>query len=184
MNNLAFWRMKVCLSSFRTFLFLLLLLVSHLAAAQASTASPNSSAGTLLTPGQFLGYKLGANFTPHAELLRYVDHVVQHSGGRMRCNPTAAPTRTARWKWCRSPAPENLSRFEDMRRNNLRRAGLESGAGQAPAARHCVAELQRARQRSRVVGGRDAGALRPGQPPGPADAALASRIPSCCWTPA
>ncbi|MGY2131698.1 M14 family metallopeptidase [Hymenobacter sp. HD11105] len=132
MKKPAFGQMKVCLSSFHTsFLFLLLLLVSHLIAAQAPAASLNPGAGTLLTPGQFLGYPLGANFTPHSELLRYVEHVVQHSGGRMRLQPYGRTYENRLLEVVQVATPENLSRLDDIRRNNLRRAGLESGAAKA-----------------------------------------------------
>ena len=68
-----------------------LLLASLLAGttghAQTTPPAPTAAAdaaGPLLTPAQFLGYALGSQFTPQADVLRYAAHVVAHAPGRMR----------------------------------------------------------------------------------------------------
>ncbi|MCA8831303.1 M14 family metallopeptidase [Hymenobacter pini] len=84
--------------------------------------------GPLLTPRQFLGYELGTRFTPHAELLRYVEHVVQHSPGRMKLQRYGRTYENRPLELVYVTTPENLTNLDDIRRNNLRLAGLESGS--------------------------------------------------------
>ncbi|UOQ52827.1 M14 family metallopeptidase [Hymenobacter cellulosivorans] len=86
--------------------------------------------GGLLTPSQFLGYPLGSRFTPHAQLLNYVQQVTQHSGGRMRVQSYGSTYEGRPLEVVQVGTPENLARLEEIRRNNLRRAGLETGAVQ------------------------------------------------------
>lgn len=90
--------------------------------------SPTADASALQTPTQFLGYALGSRFTPHASLLRYVEHVVAHSGGRMRVQPYGETYENRPLEVVQVGTPENLSRLDDIRRNSLRLAGLESGS--------------------------------------------------------
>ncbi|MFC7668935.1 hypothetical protein ACFQT0_17405 [Hymenobacter humi] len=86
--------------AFRSWGVALLSLLALPSEAQTATA-----AGPLLTPDQFLGYKLGTQFTPHAEILRYVDHVVAHTPGRMKLVPYGKTYENRPWRWCRLPAP-------------------------------------------------------------------------------
>ena len=112
-------------------LILLWLLVPFVVRAQ--TAAP--AAGPLLTPQQFLGYALGTRFTPHAELLRYVAHVVAHSPGRMQQQRYGSTYENRPLELVYVATPGNLNHLDDIRRNNLRLAGLETGtaATAAPA---------------------------------------------------
>ncbi|UOG73870.1 M14 family metallopeptidase [Hymenobacter tibetensis] len=110
------------------FLLALLLTGALPGAAQAPTAT--TATGPLLTPSQFLGYPLGSRFTPHAELLHYVDHVVAHSPGRMKRQDYGQTYENRRLEVVQIATPENLSRLDDIRHNNLRLAGLETGAKQ------------------------------------------------------
>nr|WP_246558583.1 M14 family metallopeptidase [Hymenobacter piscis] len=103
------------------------LLAPWAAAAQAPAEGP------LLTPEQFLGYKLGTRFTPHAELLRYVAHVVAHSPGRMQQQRYGRTYENRPLELVYVATPENLSHLDDIRRNNLRLAGLETGAAATTA---------------------------------------------------
>ncbi|WP_240731635.1 M14 family metallopeptidase [Hymenobacter radiodurans] len=127
----ATWRPHFCAGSFQNLLLMLLLPFWSLTSTQAQTTPTAPAAGTLLTPSQFLGYPLGGNFTPHSELLRYVDYVVQNSGGRMRLQPYGRTYENRPLEVVQIASPENLSRLDEIRRNNLRRAGLESGAAKA-----------------------------------------------------
>ncbi|WP_303310555.1 M14 family zinc carboxypeptidase [Hymenobacter sp. BT730] len=88
------------------------------------------AASQLLTPAQFLGYPLGSRFTPHADLLRYVDHVVKASGGRMHLQRYGETYEHRPLEVVQVGTPDNMSRLEEIRRNNLRLAGLETGAVQ------------------------------------------------------
>jgi len=103
-------------------LFLFGLLLAPGAFAQAALAD-----GPLLTPRQFLGYELGTRFTPHAELLRYVDHVVRHSPGRMKQQRYGRTYENRPLELVYIASTGNMTNLEDIRRNNLRLAGLETG---------------------------------------------------------
>ena len=105
---------------------LLTLLLPMLGHAQM-TSDP---AGPLLTPEQFLGYKLGAQFTPHAELLRYVAHVTAHTPGRMKLVRYGSTYEKRPLEVVQIASAETFGRLEDVRHNNLKLAGLESGTGQ------------------------------------------------------
>ena len=110
---------------------LLLLLLPLLApfTSRAQTAA-TEAAGPLLTPAQFLGYPLGARFTPHAEMRRYVAHVVAHAPGRMKLVRYGSTYENRPLEVVQVASAENFGRLDDVRRNNLRLAGLEAGAGQ------------------------------------------------------
>ncbi|UOQ99975.1 M14 family metallopeptidase [Hymenobacter sp. 5317J-9] len=93
-------------------------------------AQTTDAAGPLLTPDQFLGYKLGAQFTPHAEMLRYVAHVVAHSPGRMKLVTYGKTYENRPLEVVQVASADNFGRLEDVRHNNLRLAGLEGGSAQ------------------------------------------------------
>ena len=96
----------------------------------ASQAQTTEAAGPLLTPGQFLGYKLGAQFTPHAELLRYVAHVTAHTPGRMKLVRYGSTYENRPLEVVQIASAETFGRLDDVRHNNLKLAGLEAGTGQ------------------------------------------------------
>ncbi|MBD2720976.1 M14 family metallopeptidase [Hymenobacter armeniacus] len=95
-----------------------------------SRAQTSDAAGPLLSPDQFLGYKLGSQFTPHAEMLRYVAHVVAHSPGRMKLVPYGKTYENRPLEVVQIANADNFGKLEDVRHNNLRLAGLESGSAQ------------------------------------------------------
>ncbi|MBF9239606.1 zinc carboxypeptidase [Hymenobacter sp. BT683] len=95
----------------------------------AQTASV-SATDDLLTPDQFLGYKLGSRFTTHAEILRYVDHVVAHTPGRMKLVRYGSTYEKRPLEVVQVASADNFGRLEDVRHNNLRLAGLEAGTAQ------------------------------------------------------
>ncbi|WP_019947028.1 M14 family metallopeptidase [Hymenobacter aerophilus] len=114
----------------------LLLAFSSMAQTPASTTQPNPLAGPadgpLLTPAQFLGYELGARFTPHADLLRYVAHVVAHSPDRMKLERYGSTYENRPLELVYVASAANLARLDDIRRDNLRLAGLETGTVSGP----------------------------------------------------
>ncbi len=118
--------LPVLVSRFRASWLLLLLLWAPSLFAQSSADGP------LLTPAQFLGYELGARFTPHAELLRYVDHVVQHGPGRMKLQRYGQTYENRPLELVFVASAENMARLDDLRRDNMRLAGLEQGNAQGP----------------------------------------------------
>ena len=80
----------------------------------------------ILSPEKFLGYPLGEQFTPHyrvAEYFRYVSTVsknmkLQEFGKSNEGRPLMAAFIASN---------ENINRLEEIRLNNLRLAGLQSG---------------------------------------------------------
>ncbi|WP_245849518.1 M14 family metallopeptidase [Hymenobacter crusticola] len=111
----------------RTLATLFLLLLSWQARYGFAQNTPAANAGPLLTPAQFLGYQLGSQFTPHAQLLRYVDHIVQHSPTTMKLVHYGETYEHRPLEVVQIAAANNFSRLEDIRHNNLRLAGVESG---------------------------------------------------------
>ncbi|OGX88941.1 zinc carboxypeptidase [Hymenobacter glacialis] len=94
------------------------------------SAQNAAAQGPLLTPTQFLGYKLGTQFTTHAEILRYVDHVVAHTPGRMKLVPYGKTYENRPLEVVQIASAETFGRLDDVRHNNLKLAGLEAGTGQ------------------------------------------------------
>ena len=80
----------------------------------------------LQSPDAFLPHALGDNFTPHHLLVDYFEHVAENSDlvqiQRYGYTNEDRPLMIAYIS-----TPENLSRLEAIRENNLRRAGLLEG---------------------------------------------------------
>ena len=95
-------------------------LLAFFALTQALTAQ-------LKAPGEFLPHKLGEQFTPHEMLADYVRHVAANS-------PNVVLKEYGRTNEQRPllltyiSSPQNLARLEEIRLNNLRRAGILEGA--------------------------------------------------------
>ena len=111
-------------------LLLLTVLLAGVFAGFTTRAQTTDAAGPLLTPEQFLGYKLSAQFTPHAELLRYVAHITAHTPGRMKLVRYGSTYEKRPLEVVQITSTETFGRLEDVRHNNLKLAGLESGTGQ------------------------------------------------------
>lgn len=81
----------------------------------------------LLSPKEFLGYELGERFTRHHRVMEYYKHVADvmpnvaltHYGETYEHRPLVFATVTS---------PENFQNLEQIRKDNLKRAGLESGS--------------------------------------------------------
>ncbi|MBD2767910.1 zinc carboxypeptidase [Hymenobacter sp. BT664] len=97
---------------------------------RAGRAQSTDATGPLLTPAQFLGYPLGTQFTPHADLLRYVAHVVAHAPDRMKRVRYGSTYEHRPLEVVQIASADNFGRLDEIRHNNLRLAGLEKGAGQ------------------------------------------------------
>ena len=86
----------------------------------------------ILSPDEFLGYRQGEKFTPHHRVLdyfRYISSVsknvkLQEYGKTYEGRPLVL---------CFIGAEENIGRLEDIRKNNLRLAGIEPGVGSVDA---------------------------------------------------
>ncbi len=82
----------------------------------------------LKSPAQFLGYELGQRFTPYHQVLAYFDHVAANSSiVKLEEYGKTYENRPLRLAYVASP--ENFGRLEEIRLNNLKLAGIESGQG-------------------------------------------------------
>ena len=83
-------------------------------------------AGDLKSPGEFLGYNLGDQFTYHHRVVSYVEHVVasrsnvtlQHYGKTYEQRPLLVAIISS---------PENMANLDQIRMDNLKRAGMLKG---------------------------------------------------------
>ncbi|MEY3248784.1 MAG: hypothetical protein RL742_827, partial [Bacteroidota bacterium] len=85
----------------------------------------------LKTPGQFLPHQLGEQFTPHHLLTDYFEYLAGQSPATMRLQAYGSTNEARPLQIAVFSAPENIARLEEIRRNNRRLAGLESGAAEA-----------------------------------------------------
>ncbi|MGI4872969.1 MAG: M14 family zinc carboxypeptidase [Janthinobacterium lividum] len=113
-------------------LLALFLLATLTTQAQTSAAD---AAGPLLTPAQFLGYALGNQFTPQADVLRYAAHVVAHAPGRMRVVRYGQTYEKRPLEVVEVASAENFGRLAAIQQNNRQLASLDPGTAsrQLPA---------------------------------------------------
>lgn len=81
----------------------------------------------LQSPDQFLPHRLGENFTPHHLLVDYFEQVADNSD-RVQLTRYGYTNEDRPLLLAFVSTPENLARLEEIRVNNLRRAGLMEGA--------------------------------------------------------
>lgn len=117
----------------------ILLLASLVTLSLVSFAqSTTSSSTSLLTPEQFLGYKIGSRFTPHHRVLAYAEQVARQLPGRVKLIPYGITYEGRQLMVIAVASEANLSRLEEIRTNNLKRIGLMEGtptsAAQPPIA--------------------------------------------------
>ena len=80
----------------------------------------------LQSPDDFLPHSLGENFTPHHLLVDYFEHVADNSD-RVQLQRYGYTNEDRPLMVAFISTPENLNRLEDIRKNNLRKAGLLEG---------------------------------------------------------
>ncbi|WP_235854009.1 M14 metallopeptidase family protein [Mucilaginibacter terrenus] len=83
-------------------------------------------AQSIQSPAEFLGYQLGEQFTPHYRIVEYFKYVAQASKNvKLQQFGTTNEGRPQLAMFIASN--ENIGRLEDIRHNNLKLAGMESG---------------------------------------------------------
>ncbi|MDJ0365191.1 M14 family metallopeptidase [Hymenobacter sp. H14-R3] len=128
-----------CLCSTALVASLLASTASHAQTTPPGPALPPTAAadaaGPLLTPAQFLGYALGSQFTPQADVLRYAAHVVAHAPGRMRITRYGQTYEKRTLEVVEIGNAENFSKLAAIQLNDRRLASLEGGVAsrQLPA---------------------------------------------------
>ena len=80
----------------------------------------------LQSPDEFLGYQLGDRFTRHHRVIDYFEHVAEISD-RVQIEQYGETNEGRPLITAFVASPENMGQLEEIRKNNLRRAGLESG---------------------------------------------------------
>ncbi|WP_192821496.1 M14 family metallopeptidase [Rufibacter sp. LB8] len=107
---------------------LLVFLSLGIFAAQAQSA--------LQTPEQFLGYKLGEQFTYHGRIVDYVRYLATQSPGKMQVQTYGKTYENRPLVLATLSSAANMQRLEEIRTNNLKNTGLLSGqpsGGKQPA---------------------------------------------------
>jgi hypothetical protein len=86
-----------------------------------------SATAQLQSPEAFLGYEIGAQFTRHADVVNYFEHVAENSA--MVTYAEYGKTNERRpLTYAIVSTPENLANIETIRKNNLINARLETGS--------------------------------------------------------
>lgn len=79
---------------------------------------------TLKSPDQFLGYTLGDRFTPHYKIVQYFEHAASAMPQMMKLEQYGETYEGRSLLIAIISSPENIVRLEEIRKNNLRLAGL------------------------------------------------------------
>lgn len=81
----------------------------------------------LQSPAEFLGYELGEQWTPHYKVLNYFEHVAEESP-MVSLSEYGTTNEGRELVYAVISSEENQENIEEIRLNNLRLAGLESGS--------------------------------------------------------
>ena len=90
-----------------------------------------ANAQKIQSPSEFLGYKLGDQFTPHYRVIDYFNYLSSVSKAVMSMKTYGKTYENRPLLAAFVSSPENISRLEEIRKNNLRLAGIESGPPQS-----------------------------------------------------
>ena len=81
----------------------------------------------LQSPAEFLGYEIGTQFSRHADVVDYFEHVSENSS--MVTYHSYGKTNERRpLTYAIISSPENMANIEQIRRDNLKNIGLENGS--------------------------------------------------------
>lgn len=92
------------------------------------TLSSLSAQKKIQSPNEFLPHRLGEAFTPHYLLTDYFEYLAANAPATMKLERYGRTNEMRPLQVAYFSAPENLSRLEDIRLNNLRLAGTAEGA--------------------------------------------------------
>jgi hypothetical protein len=90
----------------------------------------SAQAQKIQSPAEFLGYKLGDQFTPHYRIIDYFKYIAQ-SSKNVKLQQYGSTNEGRPLLAVFIASDENINRLEDIRKNNLRLAGIESGTANA-----------------------------------------------------
>jgi Zinc carboxypeptidase len=90
------------------------------------------------SPASFLGYELGDHYTPHYKIVQYFEAVAKATPATMKLEQYGATNGGRPLLLSYISTAENISNLENIRLNNLRLAGLETGSGDVANAKAIV----------------------------------------------
>ena len=82
------------------------------------------SEAQLKSPEEFLGYKIGNRYTPHWKIVNYFNHVAANTATIMKFQQYGQTNEGRPLLLAFISSAENISNLENIRKNNLRLAGL------------------------------------------------------------
>ncbi len=85
----------------------------------------------LQSPEQFLGYRIGTQFTPHHRVMAYLEHVAATASDRVKLQTYGRSYEGRPLVVALVSAPPNMGRIDEIRQQNLRLTGLAEGTGDA-----------------------------------------------------
>jgi len=91
---------------------------------------------TLVSPQDFLGYRVGERFTPHHRVLAYAEQIARQAPGRVKLLPYGTTYEGRPLMAVVVASETNMARLDEIRTDNLKRVGLTEGTpgtGNKPA---------------------------------------------------
>lgn len=85
-----------------------------------------SLSAQLQSPSEYLGYEIGTQFSRHADVVRYFEHVAVNSN-MVTFNSYGVTNEGRPLTYAIITSPKNLTNIESIRTDNLKNAGLEEG---------------------------------------------------------
>ena len=84
----------------------------------------STNAQNIKSPDDFLGYKLGEKFTYHYKIVQYFNEVAKSAPDKMKLEQYGTTNEGRELLLAYVSSPENINRLEEIRKNNLRLAGV------------------------------------------------------------
>ncbi|RCH55725.1 zinc carboxypeptidase [Mucilaginibacter hurinus] len=88
----------------------------------------SASAQKIQSPAEFLGYKLGSKFTSHQRITEYVKYIAEAASSQVKLIDYGTTNEDRPLMVAFVGSADNIARLEDVRKFNLRLAGIESPA--------------------------------------------------------
>ena len=83
-----------------------------------------ASAQSFKSPSEFLNYNLGSKFTPYFKIIDYFKYAAQTNPGKLQLQQYGETYEGRPLMLAVISSPENMSKIEEIRKNNLRLTGL------------------------------------------------------------
>ncbi len=84
------------------------------------------ASGQILSPEEFLGYKIGTKYSRHHQMVAYFEHLAQNSDW-ISFDQYGQTNERRSLNYAIVTTPENRARLEEIRQNNLRQIGMLPG---------------------------------------------------------